>query len=101
MLHAIHIVWAHTAQNITLNGYLLRDSKHGGKILKQMFENSFKSTEFQRDGTLSILWGWLCVCTPQKHADRWKKRTYVVLLTDVGIFRSIMHSKEAMNGKKM
>ena len=35
MLHAIQIVWAHTAQNITSNGYLLRDSKHSVKILKQ------------------------------------------------------------------
>ena len=54
-----------------------------------------------------LFYGADCVVVrPKKHPDRWKKRTYVVLLTNVEIFRSkressIMHSKEEMNGKEI
>ena len=36
-------IWLDT-KIVLKKSYLLRDSKHGGKIIKQMFENSFKST---------------------------------------------------------
>ena len=106
MLHAIQIVWAHTAQNITSNGYLLRDSKHSLKILKQanvweVIQHSFNFME------RCLFCGDDCLVVRHKNTQiAGEKRTYVVLLTDMEIFRlkrqsSIMHSKEEMNGEEM